>query len=117
MTHVNATMIGCPACAGVLQVQLSHHGHQAFICTVGHAFTFGSLYQAKEEELERAQWSAIVLLEHLVMVLTMFQNSTQCPSLIPKDQIQLRLQQIERHIAHLRSMTEETRLPTMNAIP
>lgn len=45
-------------------MQSNRHGHQQFVCSVGHAFTLGTLYQAKEEELERAQWSATVLMEH-----------------------------------------------------
>ncbi len=113
-TEIHATMIGCPACAGVLQKQ-STHGHQQFVCTVGHAFTLETLYQAKEEELERAQWSATVLMEHLVMILRMF--PTPDTSRIPGQQIEQRLQQLERHIAALRSTIEDTNLMQTEETP
>jgi hypothetical protein len=108
MSENNATTTGCPACAGVLQMQSSRHGHQQFVCSVGHAFTLGALYQAKEEELERAQWSATVLMEHLVMILQMFQHPALTTSSIPVYQIKRRLQQLERHIAAIRVTLEET---------
>lgn len=108
MIENNATMIGCPACAGVLQMQSNRHGHQQFVCSVGHAFTLGTLYQAKEEESKRAQWSATVLMEHLVMILQMFQHPALIASSIPEYQIERRLQQLERHIAAIRAILEDT---------
>jgi hypothetical protein len=116
MTETHATMIGCPACAGVLHMQ-STHGHQQFVCTVGHAFTLETLYQAKEEELERAQWSATVLMEHLMMILQMFQSPAPIAASIPEDRIRRRLQQLERHIAALRSTIEDTNLIQMEEAP
>jgi two-component system, chemotaxis family, protein-glutamate methylesterase/glutaminase len=106
MTSSKATMIGCPGCAGVLQAQVGPHGHQQFICSVGHAYSKESLYQAKEEELEKALWSAIALLAHLGMVLHLFEGQAT----MPDEESQRRLQQIERHSAKLRAIIEETSL-------
>ncbi len=92
MTKHHATMIGCPACAGVLQLQSNAHGHQQFVCTVGHTFTLDTLYQAKEEQFERAQWSTTVLMEHLIMIVQMFQPPADMSSSIPANQIERRLQ-------------------------
>lgn len=109
-TNNHATMIGCPACAGVLQMQSNRQGHQQFVCTVGHAFALDTLYQAKEDQLERAQWSMTVLMEHLVMILPMFQSPAAVPTSISADQIERRLQQLERHIAALRATIEDTKV-------
>ena len=108
-------MIGCPACSGVLQVQNGPHGHQQFVCSVGHAFGTESLYYAKEEELEQALWSATALLEHLTMVLNMFDEQGQ--PFLREDALRHRLRQIERHRVKIRSLIEETKLPEMEANP
>lgn len=101
-------MIGCPGCAGVLQAQYGPHGHQQFICSVGHAYSKENLYQAKEEELEKALWSATALLAHVGMVLRMFEE--QGSPTISEEHLQQRLQQIERDSAKLRAIVEETSL-------
>src|SRR5690348_10707904 len=45
--------------------------HRHFVCSVGHQFSFWNLYESKETELERAQWSTMALLMHLQMILEM----------------------------------------------
>jgi len=62
------TMIGCPLCAGALALHEEGHGHVQLRCSVGHTLSPCDAYQAKEEELEKAQWSVIVLLKHLQML-------------------------------------------------
>jgi hypothetical protein len=112
MMTAEATNIGCPDCAGALQAEYGPHGHIQFSCSVGHAYSKEELYQAKEGELERTLWSATALLEHLRIVFALFKGR---PSGIAEDDIQRRLQQIDRHKAKVRAIIEETSLAIMKA--
>lgn len=72
--HTSPTMIGCPACAGSLAIEQDHAAHPHLVCNVGHRFSLESLLEAKEEELERALWSAVVLHAHIEMVGTLMRE-------------------------------------------
>src|SRR5262245_34041849 len=59
-----ATDLGCPDCSGVLQVAVfGPRRYLRFRCRVGHAFSGETLLEAKEEQLERALFSAGETLE------------------------------------------------------
>lgn len=100
-------MIGCPSCAGVLQ-QEGERGPQQFRCSVGHAFSLRELYQAKEEELERAQWSAIVLLKHLQHILDWMKEADDAPGPPDGEALPTRFHQTERQAAALERIIDET---------
>jgi two-component system chemotaxis response regulator CheB len=61
------TDLGCPDCPGVLAFRRLA-GHLSFTCSVGHAFSGDSLVEAKEEELERALWTALETYLELVVI-------------------------------------------------
>lgn len=98
------TMIGCPLCAGALAFRLEGHGHVQLCCTVGHTFSPSDAYKAKEEELERTQWSVIVLLKHLQMLAAIMREHDDLergmrPSLAEREiQIKQHIQSYERLI-------------------
>jgi chemotaxis response regulator CheB len=85
-----------------------------FICSVGHAFSLTEVYTAEEEQVEYAQWSLIVLLKHLQLVLQLESepDTQQTPAISPHD-LQQRLEPISRHITLVERMIEETKLPTL----
>lgn len=106
-------MIGCPACAGVVEadVQLYPH-HIEFRCSVGHVFSLEELYIAKEEQLEHAQWSLIALSKHLQMILQIDAEWGQKHSRFHPHDLRQRLEQISRHITLAERIIQETRLPS-----
>jgi two-component system chemotaxis response regulator CheB len=55
-------MLSCPSCHGVLQ-EAHASGFDHFRCHVGHTFSLDSLVHAQDEDLERALWSAVRVLE------------------------------------------------------
>lgn len=61
-------VFSCPDCVGVLSVERGHGRRRTFVCQVGHRFSTHSLLLAKERELEKALWTAAVLLRHTAMV-------------------------------------------------
>ena len=69
MPETHGTMIGCPSCAGCLTLSTGPSNHAQYACSVGHSFSLWELYEAKETELERTQWSAMALLMHLQHIL------------------------------------------------
>lgn len=66
--NLNDPVYSCPDCIGVLKVEMSDGGRRGYICQVGHRYSTRSLLVAKEKELEKALWSAAVLLLHTVNV-------------------------------------------------
>jgi hypothetical protein len=98
-------MIGCPACAGVLRSEPSRE--ERFICSVGHAFSLEDVYEAKEQELERAQWSVIALSNHLQMILRVLAASSE-PDAPGHQAIRQRLEQVKAQIENMHRMIEAT---------
>jgi len=98
------TMIGCPLCAGALAIREAGHGHVQLRCSVGHTLSPSDAYKAKEEELERTQWSVIVLLKHLQMLTAIMREHDDLeggmrPSLTEREiQIRQHIQSYERLI-------------------
>ena len=108
------TMIGCPACAGCLSLEEGPHGHRQFLCSVGHAFSLWELYESKEAELERAQWSTIALYKHLEMILEMLQASG-IGNLPDASVLRHRLAQIEKQVGAVQQVIQDTHLPALQA--
>jgi hypothetical protein len=112
MSDDRPTMIGCPSCAGCLCLNEEPHGHRQFVCSVGHTFSLWELYEAKETELERAQWSTTALLTHLQTILGMLLDSRDVPDSPNPSDIRRRLGQIEMQIGAVQRMIESTSLST-----
>jgi len=102
------TLIGYPACAGVLSVQ-RESAHLQFCCSIGHGFSIESLLQAKEEDLEKCLWSVLSLLEHVEMIGGMFIRQIDAGRLpVPKDGLVERIHQAKEQILQVRHIIEET---------
>ncbi|WP_447598191.1 hypothetical protein [Nitrospira sp. Nam80] len=113
--ELDATMIGCPACAGVLAIgkdQGSLRPH--LMCSVGHRFSFDSLLEAKEEELEKAMWSVVALFAHLDMVIQKLLEQPGQDNDKVHEALQKRAAQGRRQAAQLRAMVEETERPNLS---
>ncbi|BCA56029.1 hypothetical protein W02_31690 [Nitrospira sp. KM1] len=108
------TMIGCPACAGGLELVRGPHGHVQLRCSVGHTFSLPDAYRAKEDELEYTQWSVVAILKHLQMLLAMMQDAP-----VPSDpsiavRFQERAMQIEDQIVSLERIIQDTQVVLMS---
>ncbi|MEX5218861.1 MAG: hypothetical protein NW701_13610 [Nitrospira sp.] len=113
--ELDATMIGCPACAGVLAMgkdQGSVRPH--LMCSVGHRFSFDSLLEAKEEELEKAMWSAMSLFAHLDMIIRKLSEQLGQDNGKLHEALEKRASQGRRHAAQLRAMIEDTERPNLS---
>lgn len=104
-------MIGCPACAGVLRIEAERGGHPRFVCSVGHAFALDDLLQAKEEELEKSQWSTIALLTHVQMIVDMLLAAAPPSDGGPWRNLHRRMDQVRAHVQMMTRMIEETQWP------
>jgi two-component system chemotaxis response regulator CheB len=56
------TVFRCPECGGALW-ELEDSGLHAYVCHVGHSFSADSLLAQQGDQVERALWSALRLLE------------------------------------------------------
>lgn len=65
---ISVEVFSCPDCVGILSEERRQGRLRTFVCQVGHRFSTHSLLLAKERELEKALWSAAVLLRHTAMV-------------------------------------------------
>ena len=114
-SELDATMIGCPACAGSWpwgRTTGSVRPH--LMCSVGHRFSFDSLLEAKEEELEKAMWSAMSLFAHLDMTIQKLVEQSGTDNGKLHEALQKRAAQGRRHAAQLRAMIEETQRPNLS---
>ena len=104
------TLIGCPACAGVLSVR-HESPHLRFECSIGHAFSIQSLLQAKEEQLETCLWSVISLLEHVDMLCGIVEQIDGGAVAAQKEGLARRARQVETQLHQIRRLIEDTETP------
>lgn len=109
----DATMISCPACAGVL-ARVREDSSDRFVCSVGHRFSYESLLEAKEDELETTMWSSMALLAHLDMVIQKLLEQSNGDQQGRRESLQARISQARLHAEQLRAMVEETRRPNLS---
>lgn len=110
MPESHPTMIGCPSCAGCLTLTSGPHDHSQYACSVGHSFSLWELYEAKETELERTQWSAMALLMHLQNILEILLDVRDFPDAPDPSKIRQRIGQVQNHIAAVQRMIDSTTL-------
>ena len=107
------TLIGCPACAGVLSVR-RESPHLRFECSIGHAFSLQSLFQAKEEQLETCLWSVTSLLEHVEMLCGMFVEQIDAGEVeAQREGLTRRAHQVRAQLHQIRQLIEETETPDL----
>lgn len=109
-------MVSCPACAGVLELAHEDPSSRPHLqCTVGHKYSFESLLESKEEELEKAMWSAVVLLHHIEMIsreLMARYGSGKLDQVY--EELQKRVSQGRRQTEILQTLIEETVRPDLS---
>lgn len=112
-----SSMVGCPACAGVLaQRRDPGDDRMRLECTVGHRFSFESVLEAKEEQVEQAFWSAIVLLAHLDLILShLLAQPEPSPFQQRLENLTMRRDQVREQAMRLRYMVEQTVRPDLGA--
>jgi two-component system chemotaxis response regulator CheB len=114
--ELNPTLLSCPACAGVLAVRRngdSFHCHLE--CSVGHKFSFESLLEAKEDELEKAMWSAVTLLANLDMIMQKLEEREETGhGGSARPGLTSRMAQARLHAQQLRAMIEEIERPDLS---
>lgn len=110
MPETHGTMIGCPSCAGCLTLSTGPSNHAQYACSVGHSFSLWELYEAKENELERTQWSAMALLMHLQHILEILLDVRDFPDAPDPSKIRQRIGQVRNHISAVRQMIDSTTL-------
>jgi len=111
---LDPTMIGCPACAGVLALVQDDSANCRLICSVGHRFSVESLLEAKEEELEKTMWSSIALLAHVDMVIQKLLQQPGGTDQNRREALKKRIDQARLHARQLRDMIEEIRRPNLS---
>jgi len=96
----------CPDCSGVLH--LEHEGPHRFclfVCQINHRYSIRSLLHAKEMQLERALWSAHVLLKQ--MVIAYEQALDEMPTGDGKT-VRRRINEVGKQCLAIRTMIEAT---------
>ena len=110
---LDPTMIGCPACAGVLAL-VHEDTSGCLVCSVGHRFSLDSLLEAKEDELERTMWSSLALLTHVDMVIQKLLEQPGSAERSRQESLHTRIAQTRLHAQQLRAMIEESRRPNLS---
>lgn len=112
--NLDPTMIGCPACAGVLALQ-ADDASEHLQCSVGHTFSFETLLEAKEEELEKALCSAVALLANLDMISRkLLERSGMQGGGRLSEALRKRMTQARLQAKQLRAMVEDKERPNLS---
>jgi hypothetical protein len=113
----DATMIGCPACAGVLaSFNEGREDFVRYVCSVGHSFSLAALVEAKEDQFEHGMWAAVSLLMHLEMVYRDLLAQCGAGDLhLEVGPIEERIRQVRQYGEQLRALVEHDQPPALDA--
>ncbi len=105
----NLVPLSCPDCFGVLRYEREGpHSHLLYRCQVDHRYTINSLLRAKESQLERVLWSAVLLLTQMVYAYEdLFREMKQTPD-AERRRVRRRLNEARKQCVAIRSMIEAT---------
>jgi len=99
--------VSCPDCFGVLHFEREGpNGHLIYRCQVDHRYGIGSLLQAKETQLERTLWSAVLLLHQTVLAYEDYLAELGRHERVDRRHIQRRIQEVRRQCLAIRAMIE-----------
>jgi hypothetical protein len=84
------------------------HGHLLYRCQVDHRYAPASLLDAKEAQLERSLWSAVLLLKQLVYVYEDLLAEMTTAGGRRRAQIRRRIAEVRRQCLAIRAMIEAT---------
>ncbi|OQW32798.1 MAG: hypothetical protein A4E19_05425 [Nitrospira sp. SG-bin1] len=102
--------LSCPDCSGVLRMNREgRHKHVVYRCQVDHRYTPNSLLEAKEKQVERVLWSAVVLLKQLDEAYGHMLKDM--PAEADRQSLQRRVQEAARQCLAIRAMIESTHAP------
>jgi hypothetical protein len=99
--------ISCPDCFGVLRFEREGpHGHLLYRCQVDHRYTPASLLDAKEAQLERALWSAALLLKQTIYAYEDHLNEMKSASGVERKRAQRRINEVKKQYLAICAMIE-----------
>ncbi len=99
---------GCPDCRGVLYVAaLGKRGWLSFRCRIGHAFAGDTLLAAKENQLEKALWDSLEVLDELVQLYQVLDGRRRANPTAPADpEYDRRIARALKHRRQLRRLID-----------
>lgn len=84
------------------------HGHLLYRCQVDHRYAAGTLLDAKEAQLERALWSAALLLKQLTYVYDDLLGEMKTASGPHRARLRRRIAEVSKQDLAIRAMIETT---------
>jgi hypothetical protein len=101
--------VSCPDCFGVLRFEREgSHGHLLYRCQVDHRYTVSSLLHGKENQLERALWSASLLLKQMAYVYEDLLSEMTGSTAVERKRVQQRLKEVKKQRLAIQAMIEAT---------
>jgi hypothetical protein len=99
--------LSCPDCFGVLRFEREGpQGHLLYRCQVDHRYSISSLLDAKEAHLERALWSATLLLKQMMYAYEDMLSETKITAKGERKCIQHRINEVKEQCLAIRKMIE-----------
>ena len=99
--------LSCPDCFGVLRFEREGpHGHLLYRCQVDHRYSINSLLHAKEAHLERALWSASLLLKQMMYAYEDLLSETKTTATGDRKRVQQRIKEVKEQCLAIRKMIE-----------
>lgn len=101
--------VSCPDCFGVLRFEREgSRGHLMYRCQVDHSYSIGSLLHAKEDQLERALWSATLLLKQTSYVYEDLLSEMKSAGGAERKRVLQRLKEVKKQRLAIQTMIEAT---------
>jgi hypothetical protein len=107
-THEHGLVpLSCPDCFGVLRFEREGpKGHLLYRCQVDHRYTISSLVHSKEEHLERALWSSVLLLKQLCYAYEDLLSDMKKGNGSERKRVQQRANEVKKQSLAIRRMIE-----------
>jgi hypothetical protein len=101
--------ISCPDCFGVLRFEREgSRSHLLYVCQVDHRYTVGSLLHAKEAQLERALWSAVLLLKQMLFAYEDLLSELNKVNHAERKRVQRRVNEVRKQCFAIQAMIEDS---------
>ena len=101
--------LSCPDCFGVLRFEREGpKGHLLYCCQVDHRYTVHSLLHAKEVHLERALWSAVLLLKQMQYAYEDLLSELRKATGAERRRVQKRINEVRKQSLAIRDMIGAT---------
>ena len=101
--------LSCPDCFGVLRFEREgSRSHLLYRCQVDHRYSIGSLLHAKEDQLERALWSASLLLKQTSYVYEDLLSEMRGAGGAERKRVLQRMKEVKKQRVAIQAMIEAT---------